>query len=84
MDELEMKKFEEESHAQMMKMSEAPKLIEKEEVDRNKSEWGNCNITVTPEVLEGLSQGKVLCINVMTEYTIFISLGQQIHYDEEV
>ena len=54
MDELEMKKFIEESHAQMMKMSEPPKLIEKEEVDRNKSEWGNCNITVTPEVLEGL------------------------------
>lgn len=54
-----------------------------ESIDKNfESQWGNCSITVTPEVLEDLKQGKVLHIGVMEEYSVFISVGSKISYEE--
>ena len=51
----------------------------------NKSElskWGICEVTVTPQVLDEIRQGKALIIDVMDEYSVCIKVGAGIKYEE--
>lgn len=47
------------------------------------SKWGICEVTITPQVLEELRQGKTLFINVMNEYSVCISVGKEVSYEED-
>jgi hypothetical protein len=46
------------------------------------SKWGICEVTVTPQVLDEIRQGKSLIIDVMDEYSVCIKIGADVGYEE--
>lgn len=46
------------------------------------SKWGICEVTVTPQVLDEIRQGKTLIIDVMDEYSVCIRIGDDVRYEE--
>ena len=48
-----------------------------------KSSWGSVNITVSLSVLEDLKQGKKLVADIFDEYSVIISIGDELRYEEE-
>ena len=49
-----------------------------------KSAWGHHNITISPEDLIKLKQGETLYINIMDEYSVFVSIGKETSCEVEV
>ena len=47
------------------------------------SDWGTCEVTITPQVLEELKEGKILFISVFDEYSVLIKVADEISYEEK-
>lgn len=48
-----------------------------------KSRFGSVHISLTPEVLDDLKQGKKVVADIFEEYTIVISVGDELSTEEE-
>lgn len=48
-----------------------------------KSRFGTVHISLTPEVLEDLKHGKKVVTEIFDEYTVVISVGDKLSYEEE-
>lgn len=64
-------------------MSEDVKLIEKPSSNL-RSEWGHYDITLSPVDLIKIKKGETLYINIMDEYSVFVSIGKETRCDVAV
>ena len=48
-----------------------------------KTPWGTSYITLSLETLEDLKQGKKIVADVMEEYTVVISIGDELSVEDE-
>lgn len=48
-----------------------------------KSRFGTLHISLTPEVLEDLKQGKKVVADIFDEYTVVVSVGNELSTEEE-
>lgn len=58
------------------------KLIKNESI-ASKERWGTCRVTITADILESLKNGETLLIDVMEEYSVLISVSEEVSYKEE-
>lgn len=57
-------------------MSEELKLIKKP-CNKLKSKWGHYDVTLSPVDLVKIKQGEILYINILDEYSVFVSIGEE-------
>lgn len=48
-----------------------------------KSRFGTLHISLTPEVLEDLKHGKKVVADIFDEYTVIVSVGNELSTEEE-